>query len=86
MRGAYKLLPQDKGDPVIIETNRTQNLEQLSKQLDMLDKRLDNIDSIVTSLVERVMERPLVMKISCPKCGQPIEINITGSIRMRGKE
>jgi hypothetical protein len=77
---------RDKGDPVIIETNRGQNIEQLSKRLDMLDERLDNIDSIVTSLVERVMEKPLVMEISCPKCGQPIEINITSSIRVRGKD
>jgi len=51
----------------------------------MLDERLDNIDSIVTSLVERTMEKPLILEVSCPKCGQPIEISVTSSIRMRGK-
>ena len=51
----------------------------------MLDERLDNIDSIVTSLVERTMEKPLILEVSCPKCGQPIEISVTSSIRTRGK-
>jgi hypothetical protein len=51
----------------------------------MLDERLDNIDSIVTTLVERVMEKPLVMGITCPRCGQIIEINITSSVKARGK-
>jgi hypothetical protein len=59
--------------------------QQLIKRLDLIDERLDNIDSIVTTLVERMMEKPLVMGISCPKCGQPIEINITSNIRMHGK-
>jgi hypothetical protein len=35
---------------------------QIIKRLEMLDERLDNIDSIVTSLVERVMARPLLWK------------------------
>ena len=61
------------------------DIEQLIKRLDLIDERLDNVDSIVTTLVERVMEKPLVMEFSCPKCGQPIEINITGSVKMRGK-
>lgn len=78
------MLPRDKDDPVVVETNKGQSIEQLSKRLDMLDHRLDNIDSIVISLVERVMEKPLIMEISCPKCGQTIEVNITSSVRMRG--
>jgi hypothetical protein len=69
-----------------IEANEGHSIEQLARHLEMLDERLDNIDSIVTSLVERVMERPLIMEISCPKCGQPIEINITSSVRMRNKD
>jgi len=50
----------------------------------MLDDRLDNLDSIVTTLVQRVMEKPLTIELTCPKCSQQIEINITSSTRMRG--
>ncbi|MCK4262960.1 MAG: hypothetical protein KAW95_02840 [Dehalococcoidia bacterium] len=60
------------------------SVEQLSKRLKMLDERLDNLDSVITSLVERVMEKPLAMEVVCPKCGQPIQIGITGNVRMRG--
>jgi tetrahydromethanopterin S-methyltransferase subunit G len=59
---------------------------QLIKRLDMLDERLDNMDSIVTSLVERVMGRPLVIEVTCPNCGQTIQINVTSGVRLRGKE
>jgi hypothetical protein len=61
-------------------------LGQLVKRLDMLDDRLDNMDSVVTSLVERVMARPLTMEVTCPNCGQTIEINVTSGVRLRGKE
>jgi hypothetical protein len=59
---------------------------QLAKRLDMLDERLDNIDSIVTSLVERVMARPLLMEVTCPNCGQTVQINVTSGVRLRSKE
>jgi len=58
----------------------------LVKRLDMLDERLDNMDSIVTSLVERVMGRPLVMEINCPNCGQTVQVNVTSGVRLRGRE
>ncbi len=51
----------------------------------MLDDRLDNLDSIVTSLVHRVMEKPLTLEITCPNCSQTFEVNITSNIRLRGK-
>ena len=51
----------------------------------MLDDRLDNLDSIVTSLVHRVMEKPLTLEITCPSCSQTFEVNITSNIRLRGK-
>ncbi len=75
---------QDKGDPVT-QVNRELNIEQIEKRLDSLDQRLDNLDSIITSLVERVMEKPLTLEITCPKCGQDIQLNITGNIKLRGK-
>jgi len=73
-----------KGE-LIIATTKKLDAEQLIKRLDMLDERLDNIDSIVTSLVERTMEKPLILEVSCPKCGQLMEISVTSSVRMRGK-
>jgi hypothetical protein len=61
-------------------------MSQLVKRLDMLDDRLDNMDSILTSLVERVMARPLLMEVTCPNCGQTVQINITSGVRLRSKE
>lgn len=74
---------RDKSDP-IAEVNLELAIEQVSRRLDMLDGRLDNMDSVITSLVERVMERPLTMEVTCPKCGQTIQINITSSTRLKG--
>ena len=70
------------GKPV----NHDPDIEKLIKHLDMLDARLDNMDSIVTSLVERVMGRPLVMEVTCPNCNQTVQVNVTGSVRLRGRE
>jgi len=74
---------RDKGDP-IAEVPPELAMEQVSKHLDMLDGRLDNMDSVITSLVERVMEKPLTLEITCPKCGQAIQVNITSNVRIRG--
>ena len=62
------------------------DMSQLIKRLDMLDDRLDNMDSIMTSLIERVMGRPLVLEVTCPNCSQTIQVHITSGVRMRGKE
>lgn len=61
-----------------------ESLEQLTKRIEMLDERLDNLDSVLTSLVERVMEKPLTLELECPKCRQGIQINITSNVRVRG--
>ncbi|MDH5363755.1 MAG: hypothetical protein OEZ07_00440 [Dehalococcoidia bacterium] len=74
---------RDKGDPVA-EVTPDLAVEQVNRRLDMLDERLDNMDTVITSLVERVMEKPLTMEISCPKCGQTIQINITSNVRLKG--
>jgi len=73
----------DKGDTVV-QVSSELNIEQVNRQLKMLDKRLDNMDSIITSLVERVMHQPLTLEVSCPKCGQTIQINITSNARLKG--
>jgi tetrahydromethanopterin S-methyltransferase subunit G len=79
------LVSQNKNNPVA-QVDRALDIEQMIKRLDMFDERLDNVDTVLTSLVERVMERPLTIELSCPKCGQPIQVAITSSLRLRGKE
>ena len=68
------------------QSKQERDIGQLIKRLDMLDERLDNMDSIVTSLVERVMGRPLVLEVTCPNCGQTVQVHITSGVRLRGKE
>ncbi len=68
------------------QVKQDRDIGQLIKRLDMLDERLDTMDSIMTSLIERVMGRPLVMEITCPNCGQTIQVNVTSGVRLRGKE
>jgi tetrahydromethanopterin S-methyltransferase subunit G len=79
------LVSQDRAKPGKA-VNQDRDLDQLMKRLDMLDQRLDNIDSIMTSLIERVMGRPLVIEVNCPNCGQTVQINVTSGVRLRGKE
>jgi predicted RNA-binding Zn-ribbon protein involved in translation (DUF1610 family) len=79
------LVSQGRAEPSR-QVKQDRDIGQLIKRLDMLDERLDNMDSIVTSLVERVMARPLVVEVTCPNCGQTIEINVTSGVRMRGRE
>ena len=76
------MISQNKDDPVA-QVDRGQDIEQMIKRLNMFDERLDNVDTVVTSLVERVMGRPLTIELSCPKCGQPIQVDITSSVRLR---
>ena len=68
------------------QVSQDRDIGQLINRLDMLDERLDNLDSIVTSLIERVMGRPLVIEVTCPNCGQTVQINVTSGVRLRGKE
>jgi len=79
------LVSRDRADPGK-QVKQDRDTGQLIKRLDMLDERLDNMDSIVTSLVERVMARPLVLEVTCPNCGQTVQIHITSGVRMRGRE
>ena len=79
------MVSQDRVEPGK-QVKQDRDIGQLIKRLDMLDERLDNMDSIVTSLIERVMARPLVIEVTCPNCGQTIEINVTSGVRLRGKE
>jgi hypothetical protein len=55
------------------------DIERLIKRIDGLDKRLDSVDSIVTAVAERVMRQPITLNLTCPRCGQKLEIAILGS-------
>ena len=60
---------------------RVLSTEDIKRHLDMMDQRLDNIDSIVSAVVERVMNQPVVINITCPQCGNNVEISIIGSAK-----
>ena len=53
----------------------------IKRHLDMLDQRLDNIDSIVSAVAERIMNRPMVINITCPHCGSNVEISVIGNTK-----
>ena len=72
----------DRSNPAA-EANVQPAMEQINRHLKVLDERLDNMDSVITSLVERVLHQPLTLEISCPKCGHRIEVNIPSSSRLR---
>jgi hypothetical protein len=59
--------------------NNSADLQQLEARIDALDRRLDNIDSMVTAVAERVMNRPLVIVATCPHCGKNMEIALMGT-------
>jgi hypothetical protein len=84
-KGVYNLASQDEGDPVA-RVDRDQEIKQIIQRLRLLDDRLYNMDSVMTSLVERVMGKPFTMEVACPKCGQNIQINVTSSVRLKGKD
>ena len=67
-----------EGKPVVAD-ERTKDVENLKRRLDMLDQRLDNIDSMVTAVAERVTQQPITLSVVCPKCGKRIEIAIIGN-------
>ena len=79
------MVSRDKSD-LVAQGDRDLDVGQIVRRLDMLDERLDNMDTVITSLVERVMGRPLIIEIPCPKCGQIIQVNVTSNVRLRGKE
>ena len=71
----------EKNKHNVVRQEPVPDLEDIKRQLDMMDQRLDNIDSIVTAVVERVMNQPIVLNITCPHCGNNVEISIIGSMK-----
>jgi len=73
----------EKNEPSSVSEEEVLDIERVGRRLDMLDQRLDNIDSVVTAVVERVMSQPITLNITCPNCGENIEIAILGSKKPR---
>ena len=69
----------EESKPTVVSQVPAPDIESVKRHLDMLDQRFDNIDSIVTALVERVMNHPIILNITCPHCGKNVEISIMGS-------
>ena len=46
------------------------DVEDVNRRLNMLDQRIDNIDSIVTAVAELIMNQPVGLSITCPRCGK----------------
>ncbi len=63
----------------IVVNEQEQDIERINQRLDMFDERLDNIDSLITAAVERVMNQPVTINITCPHCGKNVEISIIGN-------
>ena len=62
-----------------VDQEQSLDIEHIKRRLDLLDQRLDNIDSVVSAVVERVMKQPITLNITCPHCGNNMEIAIIGS-------
>ena len=69
----------EKNKPGAVTQEQALDIENIKRHLDMMDQRLDNIDSIVTAVAERVLNQPITLNITCPHCGNNIEIAIIGS-------
>ena len=68
----------------VVDEKHRADMEHIERRLDMLDQRLDNIDSTVSALVERVLNQPVTLNITCPGCGKNIEIAVIGGHRLTG--
>ena len=61
-------------------------LAQMEKRLEMMYKRIDQLDTMVSTLIERVMRQPVMtVEITCPKCGSHVHISLTGSSKLSTK-
>ena len=62
----------------VIRKDETPTLDNLRQRMDMLDERLDNIDSMVSAIIERVMNQALTISASCPHCNHSFEVAVIG--------
>jgi hypothetical protein len=59
------------------------SVENLERRLDMLDRRLDDIDSMISAVIERVMNQPVNIGITCPNCGKSVDVTLIGNKKPR---
>jgi hypothetical protein len=59
--------------------SKENELERLKQKLQILDERLDNIDSVLTTVAERIMKQPVAINLTCPHCGKDIEVGMVGT-------
>ncbi len=72
-----------KEKPDSRERERASETENMRKRLDMFDQRLDNLDTMVSAVIERVMNQPIVVDITCPHCNKNIEFSLIGNRKPR---
>lgn len=72
----------EKNKPKVLSQEQVLDTKDIERQLDMIDQRLDNIDSVVSAVVERVMNQPLILNVTCPHCGKNVDIAIMGSMKL----
>ncbi|MDD5509722.1 MAG: hypothetical protein PHI12_02755 [Dehalococcoidales bacterium] len=71
----------EKHRPKVLGQEHMLDAKDIERQLDMIDQRLDNIDSVVSAVVERVMNQPLIINVTCPHCGKTVDIAVMGSMK-----
>jgi hypothetical protein len=61
-------------------------LAQMEKRLEMMYKRIDQLDTMVSTLIERVMRKPVMtIEVTCPKCGTDVHVSLTGNSKSSTK-
>jgi hypothetical protein len=61
-------------------------LVQMERKLEMMYKRIDQLDTMVSTLIERVMRQPVItIEVTCPKCGSIVHVSMTGNARISTK-
>lgn len=61
-------------------------IAQMEKRLEMMHKRIDQFDTVVTTLIERVMRQPVMtIETTCPKCGSRVHVDLTGNSKLSTK-
>lgn len=61
-------------------------LVQMEKRLEMMYKRIDQLDTMVSTLIERVMRQPVMtIEVTCPKCGSHVHVSLSGNTKLSSK-